>query len=106
MVTITVHAHFRRSGDITVHRIPLSRRNFFALSRTAALGAVSEGLHPLAWADEKTQKDAAGAINSFASDIYRKLADPESKNKERGNLFLSPFSIEVALAMTAAGARG
>ena len=38
--------------------------------------------------------------NAFAADLYAKLAAQE------GNLFFSPFSIDVALAMTYAGARG
>jgi serpin B len=37
--------------------------------------------------------------NTFALDLYRKLAE------EKGNLFLSPYSISSALAMTYAGAR-
>src|SRR5262245_37519778 len=40
--------------------------------------------------------------NSFAIRLYRKLADTFPGK----NLFLSPFSIRVALAMTAVGARG
>ncbi len=39
--------------------------------------------------------------NSFAFDLYRAL-----REKEDGNLFYSPFSISLALAMTWAGARG
>jgi serpin B len=42
----------------------------------------------------------AAANNAFAADLYAKLAGAE------GNLFFSPNSIEVALAMTMAGARG
>lgn len=38
--------------------------------------------------------------NTFAIDIYRKLSE------EKGNIFLSPYSISSALAMTYAGARG
>src|SRR5262245_14097517 len=38
--------------------------------------------------------------NEFAFDLYGKLRARE------GNLFLSPFSISTALAMTSAGARG
>ncbi len=40
-------------------------------------------------------------VNAFAFDLYRELS-----KEEKGNLFLSPFSISTALAMTAAGARG
>lgn len=44
--------------------------------------------------------DLAAANNAFAWDLYRQIAGRE------GNLFFSPFSMEVALAMTMAGARG
>jgi len=40
------------------------------------------------------------AINAFAADLYRRLADRE------GNLFFSPASLVTALAMTYGGARG
>ncbi len=42
---------------------------------------------------------AAQASNQFGLDLYRHIS------KTPGNLFLSPFSIEVALAMTAGGAQ-
>ncbi len=41
-----------------------------------------------------------GAINQFAFDLYSHL-----KKKEQGNLFYSPFSLSVAMAMTYEGAR-
>ncbi len=43
---------------------------------------------------------AASATNQFAIDLYRHLA-----KRDPGNLFLSPYSIATALAMTAEGAR-
>ena len=49
------------------------------------------------------QKDQAAVVlgnNGFALELYAKLCGRE------GNLFLSPFSISTALAMTYAGARG
>src|SRR6516164_4394972 len=42
------------------------------------------------------------ARNTFATRLYEKLAGTQADK----NLFLSPFSIQVALAMTAVGARG
>jgi serpin B len=44
----------------------------------------------------------SGASNAFALDLYAKLAG----EREAENLFFSPASIEMALAMTCAGARG
>lgn len=46
--------------------------------------------------------DAANGNNAFAFDLYSFL----SKEKRDGNLFYSPYSISLALAMTYAGARG
>ncbi len=43
---------------------------------------------------------AATASNTFAANLYAQLAT------EKGNLFFSPFSIDVALAMTYTGAKG
>jgi serpin B len=45
--------------------------------------------------------ELVGGNNGFAFDLYRAL-----REKEDGNLFYSPFSISIALAMTWAGARG
>lgn len=45
-------------------------------------------------------KTAAQASNQFGFDLYRQLA-----GSQKGNLFLSPYSVETALAMTSAGAR-
>jgi serpin B len=41
---------------------------------------------------------------AFALDLYRQLL--KEKDADKGNLFLSPYSISSALAMTSAGARG
>ena len=43
----------------------------------------------------------ASGNNAFALDLYRQLAEDNS-----GNLFMSPYSVSLALAMTYAGARG
>ena len=45
--------------------------------------------------------DLVRGNNAFAFDLYQKLREEES-----GNLFYSPYSISLALAMTHAGARG
>jgi serpin B len=54
---------------------------------------------PVAVPQEDVQSLAA-ATNAFAFDLYRELAEGD------GNRFLSPFSIHVALSMTAGGAEG
>ena len=46
------------------------------------------------------QAELIGGNNAFALDLYQHLKDKE------GNLFYSPYSISLALAMTYAGARG
>ncbi len=51
-------------------------------------------------APEADLKDLANGNNAFAFDLYRALESRE------GNLFYSPYSISLALAMTYAGARG
>jgi serpin B len=43
---------------------------------------------------------AAGAINTFALDLYWRLAS------SRGNLFFSPYSVHDALGLAFAGAAG
>lgn len=51
-------------------------------------------------APSSLQEDVAQMNNAFASDLYAQLAAKD------GNLFFSPTSIQTALAMTWAGARG
>jgi len=53
------------------------------------------------WAQKPSVTDElASAGNAFAFDLYQRLRTQE------GNLFLSPYSISTALAMTYGGARG
>ena len=47
------------------------------------------------------ERAVADAGNAFAADLHRELS-----KTEKGNLFFSPNSIEVALGMTLAGAKG
>lgn len=49
---------------------------------------------------EPPQNIAVTANNSFAFELYKKLAEKE------GNLFFSPYSISAALSMTIEGAKG
>ncbi|HEY54450.1 MAG TPA: serpin family protein, partial [Caldilineae bacterium] len=58
-----------------------------------SFSSVTEFLTPDAMA-------VAKGTNAFALDLYQQL------RHEKGNLFFSPYSISVALAMTYAGARG
>lgn len=55
---------------------------------------------PVAAPDEATQKKLAAGANQLGVAIFQKL------RSEKGNLALSPLSIETALAMTWAGAKG
>ncbi|HYT88443.1 MAG TPA: serpin family protein [Gemmataceae bacterium] len=67
-----------------------------------ALGIALGGL-AVAQPPGKLNPDTATVVkgdNAFAMELYRDLA------KKEGNLFLSPYSISTALAMTYAGARG
>jgi serpin B len=64
-------------------------------SSQAAVDAVEQPTAPA----EDVAKVAEGC-NRFAFDLYARLKGAE------GNLFLSPYSISTALAMTSAGARG
>ena len=94
----------QETSNAPVH---LSRRRFLSLSGAAAaaglfarIGAnacpVLDPIDPMADA-----KELAKAINAFAIDLHTRLA-----RDEKDSLFFSPFSIETALAMTSAGARG
>lgn len=59
------------------------------------------GIACLGFAHAQNQNDAIVSSNSFALDLYKYL----SKN-ERCNLFISPYSISIAMGMTYAGANG
>ena len=89
-----------------MHPSSLSRRRFLTLSGVAAAGGLlargplaraCPALDPVA-AD--SSEALASAVNAFAADLHPRLG------AKGDNLFFSPFSIEAALGMTAAGARG
>jgi len=73
------------------------------LAMTVILAVVSAGLGKEQSAAAKSEdvKALAEAGNTFAAEMYARLAAGE-----KGNLFFSPASIHTALAMTCAGARG
>lgn len=87
-----------------MHPSRFSRRRFLALSG----GAAAAGLMTRHGAIARSALDAPAsslaapaAINAFAADLHGRLT-----RDGKGSLFFSPFSIETALAMTSAGARG
>jgi serpin B len=76
----------------------LSRRQMLAASAAMAAGTLAPR-----WGVSQDKPDIAKLVagnTAFGCALYGQL------QSERGNLFLSPFSISTALAMTAAGARG
>jgi serpin B len=79
----------------------MKRRSLFflLLFGTLALG-LTGSFNPLLAADQADLTAIVNGNNSFAYDLYTKLA------QEPGNLFFSPYSISTALAMTYAGAGG
>jgi serpin B len=87
-----------------MHLSTLSRRRFLSLTGAAAAAPFLARLGFAGSGDElgRTPFDKLIAgINTFAGELNKRLTDDEP-----GSLFFSPFSIEAALAMTAAGARG
>lgn len=60
------------------------------------------GLLKNLWRGKSASTPAGSGRADFVTRLYEKLAEAEAGK----NLFLSPFSIQVALGMTAAGARG
>ena len=62
---------------------------------SAASGRVAPATQP-----PSPAADLVAGNTAFAPDLYAKLRE------QKGNLFVSPFSISTALAMTSAGARG
>lgn len=73
----------------------LSAFFMMALALTACTSSI-----PIEASSDVDTRDVVEGNNAFALDLYAKL-----KTKQ-GNLFLSPYSISTALAMTFAGARG
>ncbi len=64
------------------------------------LSALPAAAEPGARKEKAETHPVISASNSFAFKLYRQFA------KEEGNIFFSPYSITVALAMTLEGARG
>ena len=76
---------------------------FFATGSNGADSA-TEGLNARPQSTPSTDAEKRSVVdgcNTFAFDLYTKLVE-----KEKGNLFFSPYSISTALAMTYAGAKG
>ena len=78
------------------------------MARTMVLAMACLGLAFLSASNQQaraaeanmTEQSLGQAMNGFALDLYHEVGSRE------GNLFLSPYSISTALAMTYAGARG
>jgi serpin B len=89
-----------------MHTSILNRRRFLGLSGAAAATAlfarsITKACPALEIPPSDDAMKLAGSINSFACDLHTRLT-----KEDKGTLFFSPFSIETALAMTSAGARG
>jgi len=83
-----------------------SLRNFKLLKALLVLLAIFAGASRLSAQSETANKNNLYAVvdsnNQFAIDLYRKI---NSKDTEK-NIFVSPFSVSTALAMTYEGSRG
>jgi serine protease inhibitor len=87
-----------------MHPFSLARRRFLSLTGAAAAAPLLARLGFAEPADDlqRTEfKKLIAGINTFAGNLNNRLTKDEPNS-----LFFSPFSIEAALAMTAAGARG
>lgn len=67
-----------------------------------AMSCSNGGVAPSSQPREGQEKTAAAASNAFGIDLYRAVGDSAPGK----NAFLSPYSMSVALTMTAEGARG
>src|SRR5262245_54587637 len=86
-------------------------RHIFTLSLFCAFAAIvgcngnkpdpepDPGRPPVEWSGD--MQTVADANNRFTLELYAKM-----REKEKGNIFFSPYSVHTALAMTAAGAKG
>jgi serpin B len=80
-----------RNRETTMNRCVL---RCLAMTALLLLGAAARG------SIERAKENVGAMNNAFATDLYSRLsADP-------GNLFFSPTSVQAALAMAAAGAKG
>jgi serpin B len=89
-----------------MHTSILNRRRFLSFAGAAAAGAlfarsIAKACPALELPPTDDVMKLANSINSFACDLQTRLT-----KDDKGTLFFSPFSIETALAMTSAGARG
>jgi serpin B len=71
-----------------------------AVAVALAVSARAADDKPAAVEWSKDIEAAADGNNKFSLDLYAKLRD------QKGNLFVSPYSVHAALGMTASGARG
>ncbi|MCI0702543.1 MAG: serpin family protein [Planctomycetia bacterium] len=89
-----------------MHQSSLTRRRFLGFTGALAAGGLlasrASACPAIDYSSSVPVADGiAGAINQFAADLHERLS-----RDTKDSMFFSPFSIEAALAMTAAGARG
>jgi serpin B len=79
-----------------IREITMNRRDFICLAIIASLQSRARANVPA----ERAKENVGAMNNAFAIDLYSRLS------ADSGNLFFSPTSVQTALAMAAAGARG
>jgi len=85
-----------RSG-VSARYVPVDALTIEVSVEAAQTSPVAQ---PAAEATELVPNEIIAANNAFAFDLYTRLA------KQPGNFFLSPYSVETALTLALAGARG
>jgi serpin B len=83
-------------GSELNREITMDRRVLMCLAMIACLQSCATAHVP----DEHAKENVGAMNNAFAVDLYSRLA------ADAGNIFFSPTSVQAALAMAAAGAKG
>lgn len=92
LIVVRLNSRQRRFGWLMIGVGSLAGFGFLVFSALAQM--------PRPFATTPEIQSVVEANNAFALDLYQKL------KTESGNVFISPFSISSALAMTSVGARG
>src|SRR5436309_15750551 len=88
------------SDRCVMRRSAFLRASLLVLVATAGCSASRTEPPPPPPPFTEDMQAVADGNNRFAIDLYGKLRDTE-----KGNLFISPYSVHTALAMTATGAK-